>query len=76
MKDPRDNQTADLLPEPEKKRGKGRPKQYATVAERQKAYRERMKAQGKRVVTRVVRDVRDQAAPLTSEIIDLSEVKK
>ena len=29
----------------------GRPKQYSTNAERQKAYRERLKAQGKRVIT-------------------------
>lgn len=75
MKDQHDSQTADLLGE-EQKRGKGRPRKYADKAEKQRAYRAKLKAEGKRVVTRIVKDVRDQAAPLTSEIIDLSEVKK
>lgn len=62
--------------EPEPKRGRGRPKKYETVAERQKAYRERLKAQGFRVVSRVVKDVRDESKPLTSDVIDLSEVRQ
>jgi len=56
-------------------RGPGRPRQYATPADRQKAYRERLKAQGKRVITRVVRDTRGEA-PLVSDVIDLSEVRQ
>ena len=31
----------------------GRPKQFASNAERQKAYRARLKAQGKRVITKL-----------------------
>ena len=54
----------------------GRPKKYASAAERQKAYRARLKEQGKRVVSRVVPDRRDRSEPLKSDIIDLSEVRK
>lgn len=36
----------------------GRPRQFLNNAERQKAYRARMKANGKRVITRIVADVR------------------
>lgn len=53
----------------------GRPRQYATAAERQRAYRARLRESGMRVITRVVRDVRDDAQPLRSELIDLSEVR-
>lgn len=53
----------------------GRPRKYASAADRQKAYRERLKADGKRVVSRVTRDVRDTSAPLVSDVLDLSEVK-
>ena len=35
----------------------GRPRVYATPAEKQKAYRQRNKERGKRVVSRVVYDV-------------------
>ena len=52
----------------------GRPKQYSSNAERQKAYRERLKAQGKRVITKVVLDVRE-GQDLHSDIIDLSEMR-
>lgn len=55
--------------------GVGRPRQYASAAERQRAYRARLKEAGKRVITRVVRDVRDDARPLASDVIDLSEVR-
>lgn len=58
--------------EPEPKRGKGRPKKYATVAERQKAYRERLKANGFRVVSKVVKDTRNESQPLTDDVVDLS----
>ena len=35
----------------------GRPRQFSSNAERQKAYRARLKANGKRVITRIVADV-------------------
>lgn len=54
----------------------GRPKKYANAAERQKAYRARLKERGKRVSSRVVPDRRDRSEPLKSDIIDLSEVRK
>lgn len=54
---------------------RGRPKQYATAAERQAAYRARLKERGLRVVSHVVRDVRDEQ-PLRSDVIDLSEVRQ
>ena len=53
----------------------GRSRQFLNNAERQKAYRARMKANGKRVITRIVADVRG-TEELKSDIIDLSEVKK
>ena len=53
----------------------GRPKQFASNAERQKAYRARLKANGKRVISRTVADVRG-GQELRSDIIDLSEVKR
>ncbi len=55
---------------------RGRPKQYATAAERQAAYRARLKERGMRVVSHVVRDVRDMEQPLHSDVIDLSEVRQ
>lgn len=53
----------------------GRPKQYRSNAERQKAYRARLKANGKRVISRIVADVRD-GQELRSDVIDLSEVRE
>ena len=53
----------------------GRPKQFASNAERQQAYRARLKAQGKRVITKVVLDVRE-GTDQHSDIIDLSEVRQ
>lgn len=75
MKDEHDQVTASLPLEPEK-RGRGRPKQHADQAARQKAYRERLKAAGKRVLSVVVTDTRDKTKALTSDVIDLSEVKR
>ncbi len=75
MKDKKDTKTADLLDANPEPRGVGRPRQYASSAERQRAYRERLKAEGKRVISRVVRDVRDKSAPLVSDVLDLSQVK-
>lgn len=72
MKDPKDQATADLLPAPKKR---GRPAKHGTQAEKQKAYRERLKEKGLRVVSKIVRDVRPEK-PLQSDVIDLSEVKK
>lgn len=57
------------------KRGRGQPKKHADQAAKQKAYRERLKAEGKRVISRVVLDVRDESKPLTSDIIDLSAMR-
>ena len=53
MKDEKDTGTIDLFPPPRK--AKGRQRKYADGAERQRAYRERAKAEGARVVSRVVR---------------------
>ena len=53
----------------------GRPKLYNSPAEKQKAYRERLKTNGKREVKRIVNDTR-LPNPLKSSIIDLSEVRK
>ena len=76
MKDENDNKTGELLPSDAKPRNPvGRPRVYTTAAERQRAYRERLKVGGKRVIQRVVRDVRDEARLLKSDIIDLSEVR-
>lgn len=72
MKDPVDKKTGELLPTPAKK---GRPAKHADPAAKQKAYRERLKEKGLRVVSKVVRDVRPEK-PLQSDVIDLSEVKK
>ena len=45
MKDKNDSKTGELLAQPQQEsRGVGRPKQYASAAARQKAYRERLKA--------------------------------
>lgn len=75
MKDENDIKTAELLPTDMQRRGVGRPKKYESAAERQKAYRQRLKQQGKRVVSKVVRDVRDNTKPLISDVLDLSEVR-
>lgn len=47
----------------------GRPRQYETAAERQRAYRLRLKERGMRVVQVVIRDVRKEDAPLKSDVI-------
>lgn len=75
MKDPADHVTADLIPAAEEKRGKGRPAKYhdddakkAAAAEAAKRYRDKKRAE---------RDARrDPAQPVTSSIIDLSEVRQ
>lgn len=57
---------------------RGRPpkgEQAMTPAQRQQAYRDRLEARGMRVVTATIRDVRGDE-PLTSDIIDLSEVRQ
>jgi hypothetical protein len=73
--DEKNTTTSDLPGIADSERGRGRPRQYASAAEKQRAYRERLKAEGKRVITRVVRDVRDDQ-PLQSDIIDLSETRR
>ncbi len=76
MKDQNDLKTGELLTaDAAAPRSVGRPKQYESAAERQKAYRQRLKEQGKRVVSRVVRDVRNEAKPLVSDVLDLSQVR-
>lgn len=75
MKDEHDQVTASLPLEPEK-RGRGRPRTHADQAARQKAYRQRLKEAGKRVLSVIVTDTRDKTKPLTSDVIDLSEVKR
>jgi hypothetical protein len=75
MKNDQNMTTPELPGIAPEKRGRGRPQQYASAAEKQRAYRERLKAEGKRVVARVVRDVRGDQ-PLQSDIIDLSQVRR
>lgn len=78
MKQSDDNRTLDLpgLEVEEPRRGRGRPKQHADQAARQKAYRQRLKEAGKRVLSVIVTDTRDESKPLTSDVIDLSEVRQ
>lgn len=79
MKDAADNRTIDFIQadQPtEQKKKRGRPASHTDKAAKQKAYRERLKEKGMRVVSRIVRDVRDPSKPLHSDIIDLSEVKQ
>lgn len=75
MKDRYDVNTLELfeLPMPGKRRG--RPAKHADAAARQKAYRERKKAEGMREVKSWTKDVRDTDQVLRSDIIDLSEVR-
>ena len=49
------------MKQPEKKETRGRKRIYANAAERQRAYRQRMKERGVRVVTTVVKDGRTEA---------------
>jgi hypothetical protein len=52
---------------------RGRPRKYASAAERQRAYRQRLQARGFRVQARVVRA---DDAPLRSGVIDLSACRR
>jgi len=74
MKDQRDHILADLLPanQPDAPPKRGRPSKHINAAAKQKAYRERQKEKGLREVKRYVRDI---DAPLSSDVIDLSEVR-
>lgn len=54
----------------------GRPAKYESAAEKQKAYRERLKTKGMRLISRYVRDVRNTEIPLVSDVIDLSAVRR
>jgi hypothetical protein len=54
---------------------RGRPRRYENNAERQRAYRERLRANGRRVITKTILDVRGNTA-LHSDVIDLSEVRR
>ena len=64
---------ASSVPSPARR---GRPAKHASAAERQRAYRARQKERGMREVKTWSRDVRCQDAPLRSDIIDLSEVRR
>jgi hypothetical protein len=75
MKDKNDAKTLDLVDSGQPPRGRGRPAVYSSPAERQKAYRARLKEQGKRVIQRVVTDTRDESKPLVSDVIDLSQIR-
>jgi len=78
MKDAADTYTQELVPaaaEQQQQRGPGRPAVYASAAERQRAYRARLKERGMREISRIVRDVREPQ-PLHSDVIDLSEVRR
>lgn len=68
MRDPHDTVTRDLL-NAEAARPVGRPRQHQSQADRQRAYRERLRASGRRVVQRVVADVRGDQPPTSSVIL-------
>lgn len=77
MKDEKDTKTADFLIDDTGAATKkaGRPRKFVNSAARQAAYRARLKNEGKRVVSRIVKDVRHEVQ-LTSQVIDLSAVRK
>lgn len=77
MKDEKDTKTADFLIDDTGTATKkaGRPRKFVDSAARQAAYRARLKDNGKRVVARIVRDMRHKVL-LTSQIIDLSAVRR
>ena len=77
MKDEKDTKTADLIPADKATARKkaGRPRKFVDSAARQAAYRARLKNKGKRVVSRIVTDVR-QEVQLTSQVIDLSAMRR
>ena len=69
MIDEKDNKTADLFDDKPARRG--RPRQYASNAERQRAYRQRQKAKGLRERKRWTRTIKKEEE-LKSDIIDLT----
>ncbi|MCG9080962.1 hypothetical protein [Laribacter hongkongensis] len=75
MKDLHDKKTLELFDTPASMRKRGRPAKHVDAAARQKAYRERKKAEGMREVKTWTKDVRDADQVLRSDIIDLSEVR-
>lgn len=75
MKDQHDVSTLELFEAPTPGKRRGRPAKHADAAARQKAYRERKKAEGMREVKAWTKDVRDADQVLRSGIIDLSEVR-
>ncbi len=58
---------------PSNTKKRGRPRKYASAAERQRAYRQRLQARGLCVQARVVRA---DDAPLRSDVIDLSACRR
>jgi len=75
MQDLHDNKALELIDGPLQAKKRGRPAKHADAAARQKAYRERKKAEGMREVKVWMKDVRDADQTLRSDIIDLSEVR-
>ena len=77
MKDEKDTKTEDFLIDDTgtAKKKAGRPRKFVDSAARQAAYRARLKNEGKRVVSKIVKDVRHDV-PLKSQIIDLSAVRR
>lgn len=76
MKDLHDKKTLELFDTPAPMRKQGRPAKHVDAAARQKAYRERKKAEGMREVKTWTKDVRDANQVLRSDIFDLSEVRE
>ena len=60
---------------PRNQKKRGRPRTYASSAERQRAYRLRLQGRGLRVQARVVA-ARDNDGPPQSDIIDLTPCRR
>lgn len=69
MKDLNDNKTLELPSMPTLAKRRGRPAKHVDAAARQKAYRERKKAEGMREVKTWTKDVRDTDKVLISDIM-------
>lgn len=76
MRDLDDTQTIDAFPFPspseQPRRGPGRPRQHATAAAKQRAYRRRLKERGLVERSRIMAARIPEAEPLSSSVLDLS----
>lgn len=70
MKDPNDNETIDFFDDAQTK--KGRPRKYANAAEKQRAYRARLKARGLVERRRIVPAPVPADEPIRSSVLDVS----